>query len=63
MQLLLENRIWNIWKKMCSKELKKNNWMIFCSEGNHEVIAFSELNFRTSKYLKDKKEEDLVMKS
>ena len=37
--------------------------MIFCSEGNHEVIAFSELNFRTSKYLKDKKEEDLVMKS
>jgi hypothetical protein len=48
---------------MCSKELKKNNWMIFCSEGNHEVIAFSELNFRTSKYLKDKKEEDLVMKS
>lgn len=43
------------YKKTLPSELKENNWMIFHSDGKHEVMSFSELHFGKWEYLKDEK--------
>jgi hypothetical protein len=42
-------------KKILPTELKENNWMIFHSDGKHEVMSFSELNFGKWEYSKDER--------
>ena len=42
-------------KKTYPTELKENNWMIFHSDGKHEVMSFNELNFGKWEYYKDKR--------
>lgn len=42
-------------KKTLPTELKENNWMIFHSDGKHEVMSFSELNFGKWEYSKDER--------
>ncbi len=42
-------------KKSLPIELKENNWMIFHSDGKHEVMTMSEMNVGKWEYLKDEK--------
>ena len=42
-------------KQTYPTELKENNWMIFHSDGKHEVMSFSVLNSGKWEYSKDKR--------
>ncbi|MFY0629656.1 MAG: lipocalin family protein [Flavobacteriaceae bacterium] len=42
-------------KKTFQTELKESNWMLFHSDGKHEVMSFGELNFGKWEYSKDQK--------
>ncbi|AUC15898.1 hypothetical protein BTO06_12375 [Tenacibaculum sp. SZ-18] len=42
-------------KKSLPIELKENNWMIFHSDGNHEIMTMGEMNKGKWEYLKDEK--------